>query len=33
MQFIIGVILFTCVAGWIDRRVPWPAKKKSGGSL
>ena len=32
MQFIVGVILFTCVAGWVDQRVPWPVARKSGDS-
>ena len=32
MQFILGVILFTCVAGWVDAHVPWPVPAKSGGS-
>ena len=31
MQFVVGVILFTCVVGWVDRFIPWPKEKKSGG--
>ena len=30
MQFIVGVILFTCVVGWVDGRVPWPKGKSAG---
>lgn len=32
MQFILGVILFTGVAGWVDAHIPWPVNRKSGGS-
>jgi hypothetical protein len=28
MQFVVGVLLFTCIAGWVDHHVPWPVDKK-----
>ena len=29
MQFIVGVLLFTCVVGWVDSRIPWPTTNNS----
>jgi hypothetical protein len=32
MQFILGVIFFVVVIGWLDARLPWPrSQPKKGG--
>jgi hypothetical protein len=29
MAFFLGLILFVGVAGWLDRRIPWPKEPPS----
>jgi hypothetical protein len=31
VQFILGVVLFVVVVGFIDARIPWPKPQKRGG--
>jgi hypothetical protein len=28
MSFILGILLFVVVAGWLDARLPWPRATK-----
>lgn len=30
MQFILGVVLFVVVVGFIDARIPWPKPRERG---
>jgi hypothetical protein len=32
MQFILGVVLFAAVLGWLDSALPWPKAPRSGDS-
>jgi hypothetical protein len=32
MQFILGVVLFVGLVGWIDAGLPWPSARRKGPS-
>lgn len=32
MGFIIGIILFIPIIGWLDRRLPWPVRRRTGAT-
>jgi hypothetical protein len=31
MSFVLGVILFVVVIGWLDAQLPWPVPRSKGG--